>query len=51
MKYLYQIIPGGPVAEGCRLAGLNVPAGSSRQIIWQHGVTKHKLKHTAKTQL
>ncbi len=28
MKYLYQIIPGGPVAEGCRLAGLNVPAGS-----------------------
>jgi len=28
MKYLYQIIPGGPVAEGCRLAGLNVPAGT-----------------------
>jgi len=28
MKYLYQIIPGGPVAEGCRLAGLNVPAGA-----------------------
>ena len=28
MKYLYQIIPGGPVAAGCRLAGLNVPAGA-----------------------
>ncbi len=28
MKYLYQIIPGGPVAEGCRLAGLHVPAGA-----------------------
>ena len=28
MKYLYQIIPGGPVAEGCRLAGLNVPSGA-----------------------
>ena len=28
MKYLYKIIPGGPVAEGCRLAGLNVPPGA-----------------------
>ncbi len=28
MKYLYQIIPGGPIAEGCRLAGLKVPAGA-----------------------
>jgi tRNA 2-thiouridine synthesizing protein E len=28
MKYLYQIIPGGPVAQGCRLAGLNIPAGA-----------------------
>ena len=28
MKYLYKIIPGGPVAEGCRLAGLAVPAGA-----------------------
>jgi TusE/DsrC/DsvC family sulfur relay protein len=28
MKYLYQIIPGGPVAQGCRLAGLNIPSGA-----------------------
>lgn len=28
MKYLYQIIPGGPVAAGCRLAGLKIPAGA-----------------------
>ena len=28
MKYLYQILPGGPVAEGCRLAGLKIPAGA-----------------------
>ena len=28
MKYLYQIIPGGPVAAGCRLAGLSIPAGA-----------------------
>ncbi len=28
MKYLYQILPGGPVAQGCRLSGLNVPAGA-----------------------
>ncbi|RLA59972.1 MAG: sulfite reductase [Epsilonproteobacteria bacterium] len=28
MKYLYTIIPTGPVAEGCRLAGLSVPAGA-----------------------
>ena len=28
MRYLYKIIPGGPIAEGCRLAGLNVPAGA-----------------------
>lgn len=28
MKYLYQILPGGPVAEGCRLAGLKMPAGA-----------------------
>lgn len=28
MKYLYEIIPGGPVAQGCRLAGLDIPAGA-----------------------
>ncbi|MCG6939075.1 MAG: TusE/DsrC/DsvC family sulfur relay protein [Gammaproteobacteria bacterium] len=28
MKYLYEIMPGGPVAAGCRLAGLEVPAGA-----------------------
>ncbi len=28
MKYLYQIIPGGPVADGCRMAGLNIPTGA-----------------------
>jgi tRNA 2-thiouridine synthesizing protein E len=28
MKYLYEIIPGGPVAQGCKLAGLEVPAGA-----------------------
>jgi len=28
MKCLYQIVPGGPVAEGCRLAGLQVPSGA-----------------------
>ncbi|MDT8282136.1 MAG: TusE/DsrC/DsvC family sulfur relay protein [Gammaproteobacteria bacterium] len=28
VKYLYKIIPGGPVAQGCRLAGLEVPAGA-----------------------
>lgn len=26
IKHLYQIFPGGPVAQGCRLAGLEVPA-------------------------
>ncbi|HHO59323.1 MAG TPA: TusE/DsrC/DsvC family sulfur relay protein [Thiotrichales bacterium] len=28
MKYLYELLPGGPVAQGCRLAGLKVPAGA-----------------------
>jgi len=28
MKYLHMAIAGGPIALGCRLAGLKVPAGS-----------------------
>ncbi len=28
-RYLYRLLPGGPVAQGCRLAGLNPPAGST----------------------
>ena len=28
LKYLHQVIPSGPVAEGCKLAGLNVPPGT-----------------------
>ncbi len=28
MKYLYRLLPGGPVAQGCALAGLQPPAGS-----------------------
>jgi len=28
MKYLYEICPGGPVAQGCALAGLEVPPGA-----------------------
>lgn len=28
MKRLYRLFPGGPVAQGCRVAGLKAPAGS-----------------------
>ncbi len=25
IKHLYQLFPGGPIAQGCRLAGLEIP--------------------------
>jgi len=28
IRFLYEILPGGPIAQGCRLAGLAAPAGS-----------------------
>lgn len=28
-KYLYELLPGGPVAQGCRVAGLKAPAGTT----------------------
>ena len=28
LKFLYKLLPGGPVAQGCRLAGLKAPAGA-----------------------
>lgn len=31
IKYLHEILPGGPVAQGCRLAGLHVPPGAVDQ--------------------
>lgn len=29
IKFLYKLLPGGPVAQGCRLAGLDPPPGST----------------------
>ena len=28
IRHMYLLFPGGPVAQGCRLAGLKVPAGA-----------------------
>ncbi len=28
IKYLYKLFPGGPIAQGCRMAGLEAPAGA-----------------------
>lgn len=30
MKYLFEIFPGGPVTQGCRLAGLEPPGGADQ---------------------
>lgn len=29
IRYLYQLFPQGPLAQGCRMAGLEPPAGSA----------------------
>lgn len=31
IKYLYELLPKGPVAQGCRLAGLQPPSGAQDQ--------------------
>jgi len=28
IRYLYKLFPGGPIAQGCRVAGLQAPAGA-----------------------
>ena len=28
LRHLYKLFPGGPVAQGCRLAGIETPAGA-----------------------
>ncbi|HID46754.1 MAG TPA: TusE/DsrC/DsvC family sulfur relay protein [Chromatiaceae bacterium] len=30
-KYLFSLFPGGPIAQGCRLAGLDMPRGAIDQ--------------------
>ena len=29
LRYLYMLFPGGPIAQGCRIAGLQAPAGAT----------------------
>lgn len=29
LRYLYTLFPGGPVAQGCRFAGLKAPSGAA----------------------
>jgi tRNA 2-thiouridine synthesizing protein E len=29
LRHLYTLFPGGPVAQGCRIAGLKAPAGAT----------------------
>lgn len=29
LGYLYRLLPGRPIAQGCRLSGLEIPAGSA----------------------
>ena len=28
IKYMYELFPGGPIAQGCRLAGIKVPGNA-----------------------
>lgn len=31
MKFLYKLLPNGPVSQGCALAGIKIPAGNIDQ--------------------